>query len=184
MTLCWRVLQVPFLYKTKHSTFQQRMFEAGIHTDSGRAPPSQLGSSVQRHKQPQLASKAWISPTCQFPSDWKTISAPKPHTTAESYRQHLPNHQPSLVRTDLISNEIREQARRALAAFSFNEQKSLCTNTAHKTFCFRGQVHCPYIVSIWQRKEYALSSFCWMQPRSKITSEAVNNNFESISRIV
>ena len=182
MTLCWT-----FLCKTKLSVLQQRVFGAWVHTAKHPTVAEPLLAS-QLHGETRAATaftKGLDSHQhVDFQTHWQRISAPKAHTTAECYRQLLPSHQSGLVSMDLISNEIREQAGKALAAFSFNERKSLCTNTACKTFCFWGQVYCPHTISIWQRKEYALSSFCWMQPQSKITSEVVNNNFESISRIV
>lgn len=143
------------------------------------------GWGTDSHGKEQLPPELWILTNMRISRrTGKGSQPPKPHSIAEPYGQHLPKHQPSSVGSDLKSNERREWVGRALVAFHFNEQKSLCTNTACETFCFRGQVYCPYIISTWQRKECALSSLRWMQPRSKITSEAVNNNFESISRIV
>lgn len=156
------------------------MDSRGKVQESGRVPPSQPASHTKTRATP-ASSKAWFLTSTGI-SKWISKRCPKPRTTAECSRQHLPKHQPSSVKMDLKSNEIRQQAREGSG--SFNEQNRLCRNTASKTFCFRGQAYCPYITSAWQRKEHALSSFCWMQPQSKITSEAVNNNFESISTIV
>lgn len=161
------VLQVSFVYKSNWSTVQQGMVGAwthmgksSFHQSSGFSPPWGFPDGLAKDVSPQTTCHSWTL--------WPTSSQAPVKLSWEGFK----------------SDERREWVGRALAAFCFNEQKSLCTNTACETFCFRGQVYCPYIISIWQRKECALSSFRWMQPRSKITSEAVNNNFESISRIV
>lgn len=110
------VLQVPL--KPSEHTPAVRVWGTDSHgkaQNGGRVPPIQPVSYAERHKQTQLSSEAWILTNTWISKQIGKGSQPlKPRTTGECYRHHHPNCQWSLVRTNLISNEIREQTGRAL----------------------------------------------------------------------
>lgn len=91
--LCQRVLQVPFLYKAKQSTFRQRVFEARIHTAKHRPGGEPLAASQpasQLHMETRATTalinglgahqRSGFSPTRAFPNGLaKDLSPPVTH---------------------------------------------------------------------------------------------------------